>query len=612
MPYPMRYFPLPPLDEKKIAAHKCFLLFETSLCGREDSFSYIFFDPLDSVRARVFSHVPAAFSRIERYAKSGYWLAGYFSYELGYFFENFKGPKTYQYPLVNLCVFSKAFIFDHKTGRFLGRAPDVFGNDRRPGFFSVKNPRLSISRKKYAQAIKRIHGYIRRGQTYQVNFTNRLSFDFRGSAFSFYESLKSRQSVPFSSFCKFRGEYVLSLSPELFFRRQGSLIWSRPMKGTIKRGRGPAEEKRMAEKLHTSAKDRAENLMVVDLIRNDLGRVCRPGSIRVPALFEVEKYNTLHQMTSTVRGVLNRDAAYLDIFKAIFPGGSVTGAPKIRTMEIIRGLETGTRGIYCGALGMIMPGEKAVFNLPIRTLSLRKGKGRMGIGSGIVWDSKASLEFEECLLKARFFTEGQRPFSLFETMLWERGTYCFLKDHLARLKISARYFGFPFKEARILRALKRLSADFKPGAQYRIRVLLASGGKVSLQQKRFVPYAGTARIAISEQKTDPRNLFLYHKTTNRSLYDSEYEQYLSRGFFDVIFLNGKNEVTEGAISNIIIEKGGTFYTPPVTSGLLPGIMRHYLLKNRLIQEKKIYPEDLFLAKRILLCNSVRGLTHVRL
>ena len=385
------------------------------------------------------------------------------------------------------------------------------------------------------------------------------------------------------------------------------------MKGTIRRGDSPEEDRRLARALRESRKDRAENLMVVDLIRNDLGRVCRPGSIRVSSLFEVEKYATLHQMTSTVRGTLRNAVTYFDIFKALFPGGSVTGAPKIRTMQIIKKLECGSRNIYCGALGMVLPKQKAVFNLPIRTVSLRGKRGEMGIGSGIVWDSDADSEFQECLLKARFLTCGNKDFSLLETILWEKGGYSLLNSHLERMKASARYFGFLFNEARIRSRLKAQAKGFSRHNHYKVRLLLDKNGTPRLFHERLLPAQKVQNyVALSAKKTDPKSAFYYHKTTNRVLYDSEYALYAKKGFFDVIFLNSRNEVTEGAISNIIVQKKGRLYTPPVSSGLLAGLMRSYLLKKGIISEKKIYPAELYRAERIFLCNSVRGITEVRL
>lgn len=299
----------------------------------------------------------------------------------------------------------------------------------------------------------------------------------------------------------------------------------------------------------------------------------------------------------------------------------MTGAPKIRTMQILKGLEDDDRKVYCGALGIILPGKRAVFNLPIRTISISNGKGKvlseakgeMGVGGGITIDSDPEEEYRECLLKAKFLTERYRPFSLIETMRWE-GRFKFLKEHLKRMRDSAEYFGFTFGRGKITDRLKDAEKKFKGASPYRVRLLLSKDGNIAVESSKIAisvdPNIGSA--AISKLRTDPGNIFLFHKTTNRDLYDSEYKRYRAKGYFDVIFLNTKGEVCEGAISNIIVKKNGKFYTPPLSSGLLPGIFRAHLLKNRHAREKVIFLSDLLDADKVFLCNSVRGLVEVKL
>ncbi len=516
------------------------------------------------------------------------------------------------FPLAYLCVFERAACFNHLTGRRNG-APGLFDPANGKQDFTLRNLRLSLRRDRYISGVNRIKEYICRGDTYQVNFTGKYYFDFKGSRFGFYEDLKNRQSVAYGAFCKFKRDYVISLSPELFFRRQGNFFYSRPMKGTVVRGRDIQQDREAAFKLENSIKDRAENLMIVDLIRNDIGRISRAGSVKVKKLFEVEKYNSLFQMTSTITGLLKGGTTYYDIFRRIFPGGSVTGAPKIRTMQIIMELENTPRNIYCGALGMILPGERAIFNLPIRTLLLSGDKGEMGIGSGIVAESDPQQEFEECLLKARFLTQRYREFRLLETVLWD-SKYILLKEHLSRIKETARYFDFTFNRQRISAALKTAADGFKPGLRYKVRLFLNKEGRLFIEHSRIDRRkpGKESYVAISRHPIDPGNGFYYHKTTNRSLYDSEYKRYSSLGYADVLFLNNRQEVTEGAVSNVIIKKGKRYYTPPVSSGLLPGILRGLLIKKGRIEEKVMFLDDLLKADGILLCNSVRGLTEVKL
>ncbi len=590
------------------------MLFETSLFDGENSNSYILLDPVDTIKIYKFSDVRSAFERIERYSKT-HFLAGYFSYELGYCFEgpSFKTKGSFPHPLINLRVFKNITSFNHVTGRLSRSIPGLFAVDAKENDFHVDDPKFSLTRPAYFRKVSRIKKHIADGDTYQVNFTGKYTFGFSGSAFSFYRGLKEKQSVPYGAFCKMGGEQVLSLSPELFFRRGGRAIYSRPMKGTIDRGATINEDAGRTSQLKRDAKEIAGNLMIVDLIRNDLGKISKTGSVKVSSLFDVEKYNTLFQMTSTVKSALKDGVTYFDIFRSLFPGGSVTGAPKIRTMQIIKELEKDDRKVYCGALGIIFPGKKAVFNLPIRTISISRGKGEMGVGGGITVDSDPEEEYRECALKARFLIERRRPFSLIETMLWD-GRFMRLGKHLGRMRDSAEYFGFVFDRAKISKKLKNAQKSFKRDLSYRVRLLLARDGSATVETAEIIPSPenALAHATVSKFRTSPGDIFLYHKTTNRELYGSEYERYRTKGYFDVIFLNTKGEVAEGAITNIVIKKNGRFYTPPLSSGLLPGVFRARLLKSGRVKEKKIFLKDLRKADKIFLCNSVRGLVEVKL
>jgi para-aminobenzoate synthetase/4-amino-4-deoxychorismate lyase len=584
------------------------MLFETSLfCGPEPK-SYILIDPLDVIKITDFRGVKDAFDLIEKYSKR-YFLAGYFSYELGYYFErpSFRTESVFTCPLIHLCVFENAVSFNHSSGAFSSCPEGLLGGSAGRKF-RISRPRFDIPRPEYVRKISKLKKHIMDGDTYQANLTGKYVFDFSGDAYSFYLSLKERQNVPYGAFCKMDGESILSLSPELFFRRDGNKITSRPMKGTIKRGINAGEDRRLASELSRSSKEAAGNLMIVDLIRNDLGKICSTGSVKVSSLFEVERYDTLFQMTSTVTGTLRDQTAYYDIFKSIFPGGSVTGAPKIRTMQILNGLEKRRRGVYCGAMGIIFPGKKAVFNIPIRTVSLSNGKGEMGTGGGITVDSDAEEEYRECLLKAKFLTARHESFSLLETMLWD-GKFIMLDAHLERMRRSALYFGFNMDRKKIRERLLRAGKGFKGPGRLKIRLLLPRDGNFSFEAGRIENEAGNRRrdIVVSRFRTDPGNVFLYHKTTNRKLYDSEHSHYRSQGYFDVIFVNNRGEVTEGAVSNIFILKEGKYYTPPVSSGLLPGVFRSHLLKILGAREKVLYVNDLKDADKIFLCNSVRGI-----
>jgi para-aminobenzoate synthetase/4-amino-4-deoxychorismate lyase len=351
--------------------------------------------------------------------------------------------------------------------------------------------------------------------------------------------------------------------------------------------------------------------MIVDLLRNDLGRICTMGSVHVEDLFTIERYETLLQMTSTVAGTLRPDLTFYDIFRALFPSGSITGAPKIRTMQIIRDLEQHARGIYTGAIGHISPNRSATFNVAIRTLTLNNGHAAMGVGGGIVADSDPAAEYRECLLKASFLTHAPNDFQLIETILWN-GAFDLLTEHLDRLAASAAYFNFTFDRDAIITQLKSQAVTFEPNVKYRVRLLLDDAGTTTITSIPLTTKP-TGLICLSTEATSSTDLFLHHKTTRRTLYDRLYQQAIAQNCDDVIFFNERGELTEGAICNIFLRKGNTLFTPPLTSGVLPGIYRRYILEtNPHAKEKVLTLEDLHTADTIYICNSVRGMNEVKL
>jgi len=403
----MDFFELPAINQTTIDKQNCFLLFETSLCDNVNHLSYIFSDPIEIIKVYDFNQVRLAFEKIQKLS-SRYYIAGYLAYELGYYFQGIEALSKYDFPLINMAVFKKPLVFNHKKPLKSGFKEKVFRRTKTKDKFSVNGLNFIFNRDTYAKKILYLKEQIKNGNTYQVNFTGRYDFDFKGSAYSFYNELKARQNVAYSAFCKFDGKHVISLSPELFFRKKKQVIISKPMKGTICRGKDTEEDNKLISELKNSQKNLSENLMIVDLIRNDLGRICQTSSVKVDKLFEIEKFESLFQMTSTVKGVLKKNLSYFEIFKNLFPGGSVTGAPKISTMKIIKDVESIPRNVYCGALGFITPDNEAIFNLPIRTVVLENGLGQMGVGSGIVADSDIDNEFQECELKADFLIKTER------------------------------------------------------------------------------------------------------------------------------------------------------------------------------------------------------------
>jgi len=590
----------------------------THLKNGHNKKSYLFSDPTEEIDCYEPGGIWNCFEKIEKALASNYFLAGFFSYELGYFLDDVRQHKYDKItPLIWLGVFDGCRIYDSLNLWDLERV--LKKTDSYSGDYWVKGLRANVERDEYVEDIDRVKEYIKDGDIYQANYTFKLEYDIFGDIPSLFLDLNKRQRVSYSAYIKQGNRRILSLSPELFFRRDGRQMTNKPMKGTIKRSNNTIEDLDNKKYLENSDKNRAENLMIVDLVRNDLGRICEMGSVSVPRLFEVEEYETVYQMTSTICGVLRDNIKWVDIFKGLFPCGSVTGAPKIRSMQIIHELEKVERGVYTGAIGFISPKNEAVFNIPIRTLAIdtETGRGDLGIGSGIVIDSKGASEYEECILKAKYFTDLIEDYKLIETILWEESKgYSLLDLHMERLENSARFFRIPFSIKMIKNKLEETESDFCRDKSYKVRLLIDKKGEIFVSYSEFLQHSkyDIPYIAVPNIKTDPGNIFLYHKTTNRALYESEYEKYGKIGFVDVIFENKKGEITEGAITNVFVEKGGIFMTPPVECGLLDGVYRKYLLRGgqgRYI-EKVLRRDDLIDADAIYLSNSVRGLFKVQL
>jgi para-aminobenzoate synthetase / 4-amino-4-deoxychorismate lyase len=457
---------------------------------------------------------------------------------------------------------------------------------------------------------------IRAGDVYQLNFTFPLRFQVQGGAADLYAALRGRQPVDYGAFLHCDpGCMVLSFSPELFFQidTEGSKsrIVTRPMKGTARRGRTTAEDRAVSEWLRGDAKNRSENVMIVDLLRNDLGRLCEYGTVRVDELFAVERHPSLWQMTSTVSGDLRSGVSIRETFRALLPSGSVTGAPKVHAMQLLAQLEDEPRGVYTGSIGYFSR-QRSVFNVAIRTVELNGGSGRMGVGSGIVIDSVAEDEFHECALKAQFLTGSSQPFWLIETMRWD-GDYPLLELHLDRLEDSAKYFGYPFDRAAVKASLLRVAEAFSDESPRRVRLTLAQNGELEITHEPLSadPVLSQPCVCIAGQHTDASDRFLFHKTTNRALYVDTLAAARRAGFVDALFLNRDGEVTEGAVSNIFIERNGRWFTPPIACGVLPGVYRRHLLETRPeIEERILLPQDLKAADSVYLSNAVSGLRRV--
>ena len=458
-----------------------------------------------------------------------------------------------------------------------------------------------LDRAGHGRALARIREYLAGGETYQVNFTHRLRSAFAGDPWRLFAGLVSKQPTPHGAFVD-TGDYaVCCASPEMFFERQGQTVLSRPMKGTAPRGRWPEEDQALAEGLAASEKERAENVMIVDMVRNDLGRVCLPGSVHVPELFRTEQYPTLWQLTSLVRGRCAESTTRL--MAALFPAASITGAPKVRTMGIIGELEPSPRRIYTGTIGVMEPGRRARFNVAIRTVLVDKAAGtaEYGVGGGIVWDSDPDAEYRETQVKARVLGRAVPAFSLIETMrLTAEDGILLLDEHMDRLTRSARYFGFVL-DADALRA--ELVRTGEEAGECVLRLVLEKSGAWSVE-RRPLPSPAPCRVAVAMTRLDSRDPFLFHKTTRRGVYERALAG--MSGVDDVLLVNERGEVTEGTIANLVAELNGEMLTPALDCGLLPGTMRSRLLKEGRVREGIIRVGELSRCTGLWLVNSVRG------
>jgi para-aminobenzoate synthetase/4-amino-4-deoxychorismate lyase len=572
---------------------------------------YRFENPIEVIEANALEDVRPALGRVERAAAEGLYAAGFVSYEAAPAFD--RALRVRQKSEVPLLWFA---LFDAPA--------DALREESSPGAegFQLSTWEPTVTREAYGRGVADVRDAIARGDTYQVNYTFRLRARFQGDDFALYERLRAAQPTRYGAYLNAGRFRVLSASPELFFRVEGRRIVTRPRKGTAARGRWAEEDEEVAARLSSSEKERAENLMIVDLLRNDVGRVARVGSVRVPELFRVERYPTVFQMTSTVEGLLRDGATLEEVFAALFPCGSVTGAPKVSTSRLIAELEGTPRGVYCGAVGFVAPGGRAAFNVAIRTVVVdaSKGEAEYGTGGGVTWDSTAEGEYAEALDKARLLTEEAGEFELLETLRLEGGEYALLEEHVARLAESAAYFDFATSPCRVREALAAHAESHGARAR-RVRLLVSRGGGVRVESAELEephaagPFvagwrtsAGVPTVALARTPVSRRDRFLYHKTTRRTLYEERRAE--RPGAFDVLLWNEEGELTEFTNGNLVVELGGRLWTPPRECGLLAGTFRARLLRRGEVAERVLRREDLARAARCWLVNSVRGRVEV--
>ncbi len=568
--------------------------------------SFRLVDPVGVVEARRPDEVAPVIEALESAAARGLWAAGFVAYEaapgLDPDLEVRGRPAGDPFEGLPLAWFA---MFEGREESPLPEPSDL------PPDEPVASPwRPSIGWGTYDASVGRIRELIGAGDTYQVNYTLRLHARVRGNDRDFYRDLCLAQRASHCAYVDAGRYRVLSASPELFFRIDGDRITTRPMKGTMARGRWPAEDEAAAERLLASVKDRAENAMIVDLLRNDLGRISEAGSVFVERMFEAERYETVWQLTSTVSSRLRPGTGLVEVFRALFPSGSVTGAPKVRTCQIIADLEDSPRGVYTGAVGYVAPpGSRAPtahFNVAIRTVVLdaETDLAEYGIGGGITHDSSAAAEYDEALAKARVLTERRRPFDLLETIRHDPGEgFRHLPEHLERLEASARYFGYRFDPQTVTDALEKAVADLAGTARLRLTLSRDGSLEATATPLQRAP-AGPVRVALDPDPVDPADVMVFHKTTRREPY--ERRRAVRPDVDDVLLVNTRGEVTESTIANLGVRLDGRWWTPPLESGCLPGVGRAVALREGRMGERPIEVEELRAAEELALVSTVRG------
>lgn len=566
-----------------------------------DRFRPVFAEPLELLVAGSVAEVPEILARVEAHARAGCWAVGFVAYESAGAFDAAlatHAPAAGLPPAMFAVYRGTATVARRRGDWMCGAWRDISGRERC-----------------YAD-VAAIRKGIADGDFYQVNYTTRLRAPFRGDGLAFFDALRASQANAWCAYLDFGRWQICSVSPELFFHWReddgaGRALMSRPMKGTAARSDDPQKDSAAALCLRQSAKECAENVMIVDLIRNDLSRVARLGTVAVPDLFTVERWPTVWQMTSTV-ACRTRDGTTLsDVFAAAFPCGSVTGAPKAAAMAAIARLETAPRGIYCGAIGIVKPGGEAVFSVGIRTavVDTERGVAECGIGSGIVADSTAEAEYAEWQSKRIFLDRACPEYELLETLRLHRGRYWLLPGHIERMARSARALGFLFDGALIVGALAA-AADRHRTGDWRVRLLLANDGAARVEVFPLEPWPAAVKVAVAASPIDSANPWLGHKTTRRGLYESLAAA--QEGIFDTLLHNERGELTEFTRGNLVVELDGRLVTPPLECGLLPGVYRQVLLARKRVSERIVKLGDIEQATALWFVNSVRGGINVQL
>ncbi|WP_338066954.1 aminodeoxychorismate synthase component I [Virgibacillus profundi] len=549
----------------------------------------LFKNPRDIISALSIEEVIPALQKVQEAVNSGFYAAGYISYEASPAFNhNFRVKPNHLMPLLWFGIFDNPHDEPLKSSRAFQTTEWI--------------PTTNVDR--FNSSIAKIKNYIEQGDTRQVNYTLRMQSHFSGDTISYYNQLQKLGSANYAAYLDTGDFTILSASPELFFHLKDGKITSKPMKGTIGRGINEEEDRTNAQWLYHSEKNRTENAMIVDLMKDELGAIANPGTVEVPHLFTIEKYPTVYQMTSTVTAEIAANLGIADIFKALFPCGSITGAPKVSTMNIIDELEDSPREVYCGAIGYITPDQEAIFNVPIRTVLIdnENNRAQYGVGGGITRDSTDKEEYGEVLTKTKVLHVRHDEFQLLESLGLREGKYLVLENHLKRLQQSAAYFRFEIN----LKSIREKLLDFAEkhiDRQWKVRLLVNKDGSINMEGKVTQPFQHSMEVALANTSIDKEDIFLYHKTTNRTVYENRLEQH--QDVFDVLLWNQDHEITEFTMGNVVVEMNNKLYTPPVACGLLAGTFREALLKDGSLTERRVMLDELDSCSRLWLINSVR-------
>ena len=562
---------------------------QTIIDFKELGLRHLFTEPIKELKTRDIDQVEALLNEVETYQEAGFYAVGYVSYEATPAFE--KKLAVHPAPLMGEYLL---YFTIHQEVETLPFPEDYEAVDL------PANWKEEVEAPAYQEAIKTIHHHIRQGDTYQVNYTVQLSQELKSDPLAIYNRLVVEQKAHYNAFIQHDDVSILSISPELFFEQDDRLLTTRPMKGTTRRGLTNQADLKEAAWLEADPKNRAENMMIVDLLRNDMNRISEIGSEQVTRLCQVEQYSTVWQMTSTIESRLRAGVDLVQTFQALFPCGSITGAPKISTMEIIQKTEKSPRGVYCGTIGILLPKGKRIFNVAIRTLQMQGTKAIYGVGGGITWDSKWEGEYQETKQKSAVLYRQEPRFELLTTGLIHQGELSFLEQHLTRLREASRYFAYPFNEPKLLNDLQEELTHLDPSLDYRCRIALQKNGtfQLTITELTDMP-ASYLQAQLTEQKLDLATPFTYFKTSQRN--------HLTANHREQIFYLPDGSLLETTIGNLILEIEGKLYTPPAHLPLLDGIYRRHLLETQQVEEKLLTLKDLELADRVYACNALRGL-----